>query len=164
MEFQMTALFHLEAQYDAFLFASLCEDDEVTLRVLSVLARQDLDPWQEAGRLAQLSKAEAINSFASRIWKSDSERWSPSEASVLAVRLIELLPSHGSSPSNSPAAEQPSSGMMMAWLVIGALMGSTALSGNSIQNSATGTRDSHGVSMVVQKEALPPSSNEVGTD
>ena len=25
----MTAFFHLEAQYDAFLFASLCEDDEV---------------------------------------------------------------------------------------------------------------------------------------
>ncbi|MFB9262498.1 hypothetical protein ACFFWD_04830 [Bradyrhizobium erythrophlei] len=52
----MTEVSHLESQYDAFLFASLCEDDELTLSVLSVLARQDVDPWQEADRLAHLQK------------------------------------------------------------------------------------------------------------
>jgi hypothetical protein len=66
----------------------------MTLSVLSLLARQDVDPWQEASRLTQLSGAEAINSLAARIWKSDSEQWSPSEASMLAARLIKLLPSH----------------------------------------------------------------------
>ena len=91
----MTELSRPESQYDAFLFASVCETDEMTLSVLSVLARQDVDPWQEADRLAQLSRDQAINSLASKIRKSKSERWSPSEASILAVRLIELLPSHG---------------------------------------------------------------------
>ena len=90
----MIELSRLQSQYDAFLFASLCEDDEMTLSVLSVLARQDVDPWDEAVRLTQLSREQAINSLASKIWKLNSERWSPSEASVLAVRLIELLPSH----------------------------------------------------------------------
>ena len=90
----MTELSRPESQYDAFLFASVCETNEMTLSVLSVLARQDVDPWQEAARLAQLSRDQAISSLASKIWKSNSERWSPSEASILAVRLIELLPSH----------------------------------------------------------------------
>jgi hypothetical protein len=76
-----------ETRFDALLFASLCETDEMTLSVLSLLARQDVDPWQEANRLPQLSGAEAINSSAARIWKSDSEQWSPSEASMLAARL-----------------------------------------------------------------------------
>jgi hypothetical protein len=94
---KMTDVSRLESKYNAFLFASLGEDDELPLSVLSVLARQDLDPWQEAGRLAQLSNEQAINSLASRIWTSNSERWSPSEASILAVRLIRLLPSRGGS-------------------------------------------------------------------
>ena len=94
-----------ESQYDAFLFASLCETDEMTLSVLSVLARQDVDPWQEAARLAQLSRDQAINSLASKIWKSNSERGSPSEASRLAARLIELLPSHSRPPSQPRRAD-----------------------------------------------------------
>jgi hypothetical protein len=98
-ESEMTEVSRLESRYDAFLFASLCEEDELTLRVLSVLARQDVDPWQEADRLAHLSKEHAINSLASRIWKSNGERWSPSEASILVLRLTELLPSYrGSNP------------------------------------------------------------------
>jgi hypothetical protein len=65
---EMTEISGLGSQYDAFLFASLCQEDELPLSVLSMLARQDLDPWQEAGRLAQLSKEQAINSLASKIW------------------------------------------------------------------------------------------------
>jgi len=93
----MTELSRLQSQYDAFLFASL-GDTDVTPSVLSVLAREDVDPWQEAARLAELSPEQAINSLASKIWKSNSERWSPSEASILALRLIELLPSHSAGP------------------------------------------------------------------
>ena len=81
----MTALSRLESQYDAFLFASVCETDDMTLSVLSVLARHDVDPCQEAARLAQLSRDQAVNSLALKIWKSDSERWSASEASILAA-------------------------------------------------------------------------------
>src|SRR3954468_820163 len=76
-ECEMAELTRLESQYDAFLFASLCETDEMTLSVLSVLARQDVDPWHEAARLTQLPKEEAVNSLASKIWKSNIGRWPP---------------------------------------------------------------------------------------
>lgn len=76
----MTGLSQTTSEFDRFLFALLGEDDEVSLSVVSVLARQDMDPWQEAARLSQLSKDEATNSLASTIWKTDSNRWSPSEA------------------------------------------------------------------------------------
>ena len=108
-------------EYDAFLFASVCETDEMTLSVLSVLARLDIDPWQEADRLAQLSRDQAINSLASKIWQTDSERWSPSEASILAVRLIDLLPSHGCSPSSPPWTGDRDSTLTF-WIIAGMLM------------------------------------------
>ena len=131
--------------------------------MLSLLARQDLDPRQEAARLAQLSKEQAINSLASKIWKSDSERWSPSEASILAMRLIELLPSHHSH-SSSPVVERPSSGLMV-WVVIGMLLGSIAMSGNTMQNSAQhASAPATDTSVVVQQDALSRMSNAVGTD
>jgi hypothetical protein len=160
----MTALSSLESQYDAFLFASLCENDEMTLSVLSLLARLDLDPWQEAGRLAQLSKEQAINSLASKIWKSNSERWSPSEASILAIRLIERLPSHGGFSSYSRSAEHSNNNMML-WLVVGALMGSIAIGGNSMRTLAkSSSTPDHSVSVAGQQEALPQSTRQVATD
>ena len=159
----MTELSRLESQYDAFLFASLYETEEMTLSVLSVLARQDIDPWQEAARLTQLSRDQAINSLASKIWKSDSERWSPSEAGTLAVRLIDLLPSHGQ-PRYSPPRADDGNGGLAFWLVAGMLSMSIAMSGNSMQKL---TRDSsapaHGVSMAVQEGALTRPSRGIGT-
>jgi hypothetical protein len=160
----MTELSRLESQYDAFLYAPLCETDEMALSLLSVLARQDIDPWQEAARLTQLSKEQAINSLASKIWKSDSERWSPSEASLLAVRLIELLPSHNRPPSNSIWTEDGNARLTF-WLVAWMLFMSIVISGNSIQ---TLTKDSsvptHSVSVAVQEDAVTRSSRGIGTD
>jgi hypothetical protein len=160
----MTDLSHHEPRYEAFLFASLCEDDEMVLSVLSVLARQDLDPWQEAARLAEQSKEQAINSFAARIWQSNSERWSPSEASLLAIRLIALLPPHCDRRSDSGFAEQANSRMML-WLVIGTLLGSIALSGNTVQKSTDSPgRAADQASMLAQQDALPPSTQVIATD
>ena len=105
----------------------------MTLSVLSVLARHDVDPWQEAARLAQLSRDQAVNSLASKIWKSNSERWSASEASILAARLIELLPSHGRPSSNKLWADD-GNGRLTFWVVAGMLFMSIAISVNSMQN------------------------------
>ncbi|MET4292331.1 hypothetical protein ABIB06_002190 [Bradyrhizobium sp. LB8.2] len=159
----MTEVSRLESKYDAFLFASLCENDELPLTVLSVLARQDLDPWQEADRLARLSEEQAINSLASRIWKSNSERWSPSEASILAIRVIQLLPSHGGIRSDRNSTEDGDGRMM--WLVVGMLAASIAASGDGIRNSleSSGNPDHH-VSAVAPPEASPLSSRGVATD
>jgi hypothetical protein len=160
----MTGLSRLEPQYDAFLFASVCETDEMTLSVLSVLARQDVDPWEEAACLTQLSRDQAISSLASKIWKSNSDRWSPSEASILAARLIELLPSHSRRHSSSLWTDN-GNGRLTFWVVAGMLFMSMAISGNSMRKV---TKDSsapaHSVSMAVQEDAVTRSSRGIGTD
>jgi hypothetical protein len=163
-ECEMTELSRLESEYDAFLFAPLCETDEMTLSVLSVLARQDIDPWHEAARLTQLSREQAINSLASKIWKSDSERWSPSEASLLAVRLIELLPSHNRPPSKSIWTEDGNARLTL-WLVAGMLFVSIAVSGHTMQKlTKSSSTPTHSVSVAAQEEAVTRSSHGIGTD
>jgi hypothetical protein len=163
-ERDMTELSGLESQYDAFLFASVCETDEMTLSVLSLLARQDVDPWQEAARLTQLSRAQATNSLAAKIWKSNSERWSPSEASVLAVRLIDLLPSHCHPRSTSLWADD-GNGRLTFWMVAGMLFMSLVISGNSMQGLNKDSGDpSHGIKSAAQEGAVTRSAPGIGTD
>ena len=157
----MTELSRPESQYDAFLFASVCETNEMTLSVLSVLARQDVDPWQEAARLAQLPRDQAISSLASQIRKSKSQRWSPSEASKLAVRLIELLPSD--SPSSPPWTDD-GNGRLTFWVIAGMLFMSLAISGNSMQQTKGSGASMHSVSMTVQEDGVTRSSRGIGTD
>lgn len=160
----MAGLCGLDSQYDAFLFASICETDQSNLSVLSLLARQDVDPWQEAARLSSLSKAQAIQSFAATISQSKSEQWSPSEAIVLAGPLINLLPSHGRLSSAAPWAEDGIGGLTV-WLVVGALFISIAISGNNLRNS---TRDSgepiNVVSKTARADTATRSSSRIGTD
>ena len=154
----MTELSSPASQYDAFLFAQVCETNEMTLSVLSVLARQDVDPWQEAARLAQLSRGQAVNSLASKIWKSNSERWSPSEASMLAVRLIELLPSH------SPSRTDDGNSRMTFWVVAGMLFMSLAIQGNSMQQTKGSGASTDVIRMTVQQDGVTRSSHRTGTD
>ena len=158
----MTQGSRLDSQYDAFLFASVYEEDALTLSVLSILARQDVDPWQEADRLTLLSKEQAINSFATKIWKSHSERWSPSEASILSIRLIELLPSHSSS-NAAPRFTEARNTRMMSWLVASALL--IAISGESVQKLIKNSNDTtHHGSAIVQQESLPQAPHGFITD
>jgi hypothetical protein len=159
----MTEISRLESEYDDFLFASVCETDEMTLSVLSVLARQDVDPWQEAARLAQLSRGQAVNSLASKIWKSNSERWSPSEASIAAVRLIELLPSHGRDRSSPPWTDD-GNGRLTFWVVAGLLFMSIAISGNGMQKTTDSSTSTHSVSMTTQDDGVTRSPHRIGTD
>ena len=81
----MTELSPINPELERFLFAPLHENGDAPLSVLSVLARQDIDPWQEAARLAQLPKDHAVNSLASTIWKSDSQRGHSAAAATASV-------------------------------------------------------------------------------
>jgi hypothetical protein len=123
----------LTSDFDRFLFAPLDEDGERPLSVLSALARQNIDAWEEAERLAQLPKDHAVNSLASTIWKSDSKHWSPSAASIAAVRLVGLLPSRLSSRSGSIPTD--SSNTMTMWLLYSIIVWSVAASGNISQQT-----------------------------
>ena len=160
----MAGLCGLESKYDAFLFASICETDQSNLSVLSLLARQDVDPWQEAARLTQLSKTQAIQSFAATISRSKSAQWSPSEAIVLAGRLIDLLPSHGRPSSAAPWAEDGMGGLTL-WVVVGAIFISIAISGNNVRNSSRDTGEPINlVSKAAPADTVTRSSSRFGTD
>jgi hypothetical protein len=101
----MTAFTPARSTFDPFLFAILIERGGLPLTVLSILSRLDLDPWQEAARLSELPKAEAINSFTATIWKSLSPFVTANQANDLASRVIELLPSREPLAAYAMAAE-----------------------------------------------------------
>ena len=158
----MAAPSHLESQYDAFLFASVCETDEATLSVLSVLARHDVDPWQEAARLAQLSRDQAVDSLASKISKSANRRWSAPEASILATRLIALLPSSGA-PRSSQLRADDGNGRLSLWIVAWILFMSAAMSGNSMHKLPKDSGSPNSVSTTLE-DSVRRSSGGIGTD
>ena len=81
------------------------------LSVLSALARMDVDPWKEATRLAAMPKAIAETTLVSTLNRVARTIWKPSEAEVIAARLVRLLPqkneksdNYGNRNSRSPFA------------------------------------------------------------
>jgi hypothetical protein len=79
--------------FDAFLFASVGEErNGMRLTVVSALARRGLDPWQEAHRLAAMSKPTAADRLAQLIALLPSGASAASDMHAIAARLVELLP------------------------------------------------------------------------
>jgi hypothetical protein len=89
---------NLSADYNDFLFATVCEDANGTqLTVLSALARIDVDPWEEAGRLAAMPSADAARALISMLDHACGKNNDVAEAEATATRLVQLLPRSGSS-------------------------------------------------------------------
>ena len=65
------------------------------LRVLSALARMDVDPWEEATRLAAMPKAIAERTLVSTLDQVLGKSCHRSETEVIAARLVQLLPQPG---------------------------------------------------------------------
>jgi hypothetical protein len=85
--------FGLGSEFDNFLFAPIGEDlNEMPLSVVSVLARVDLDPWQEAGILAGLPEEVATRRLAALLAALPERTFQRTSAASTAVRLIALLP------------------------------------------------------------------------
>jgi hypothetical protein len=79
--------------YNDFLYSPIGEEQSgITLSVMSALVRLELDPWHEAGRLATLPEAAAVDNFAETITQVSPDRWKRPEALAIAKRLIRLLP------------------------------------------------------------------------
>ena len=77
-----------------FLFAAVgTEANGMTLSLVSVFARLGNDPWQEAARLADLPKSEAIERLAHIIAGMPTSVWPLPAATAIATSLIALLPS-----------------------------------------------------------------------
>jgi hypothetical protein len=81
------------SRFDRFLYASVCEErNGMQLSVLSTLARMNLDPWEEAARLATMPKAIAEETLASTLDNVGALSRNSMEAKAAAARLVQLLP------------------------------------------------------------------------
>src|SRR3546814_14616778 len=94
------------SQFNDFLFAYVGEEKEGReVTVLSALARLGLDPWEEAARLSTLSEEAATSALTATIARVPEGNWRASDARAIALRLVDFLPSQGSSPQGSPQDE-----------------------------------------------------------
>jgi len=81
------------SEYNAFLFAAVGEEKVgLPLTVLTALARQGIDPWQEAARLSDLPREAAARVLAALIAKLPEGDWKASDSEAIATRLVNWLP------------------------------------------------------------------------
>jgi hypothetical protein len=96
------------SEFDDFLYASIgVENNGMLLSVLSALARLNVDPWEEAARLARLPREAASRFLANLIAAQPAGSSQRADPETEALRLIALLPQRVAAPSNP---EAPSTG------------------------------------------------------
>jgi hypothetical protein len=102
----MTAM--LRKDFDEFLFAPVGNDSDGTpVTLLTVLARLDVDPWEEAADLSHLSREPAMQRLASRLEAMPNGPVSAADTVNIATRLITLL---HRAPARKPSAPTPTPG------------------------------------------------------
>lgn len=80
-------------EFDDFLYAAIDDyGNGKLLSVLSALARLDVDPWQEAAKLARLPSEAATQRLAALIATLPDESSAHRPVATIAARLIALLP------------------------------------------------------------------------
>lgn len=83
-------------EYNTFLYATIGADPGGSaLSVLSAMARMNLDPWQEAAKLAELPGKAAAGRLATLIAALPGGPSVADEPGIIAARLIKLLPQQG---------------------------------------------------------------------
>jgi hypothetical protein len=88
-----TSIYRQGSEFNPFLFAPVGEDmNGMVLSVLSALARLNIDPWQEAAKLAGLSRDAATKRLASVIATLPDGSSTHLDSGTIAARLIALLP------------------------------------------------------------------------
>jgi hypothetical protein len=145
------------SQFNEFLFASIGKEGSgMSLSVVSALARLEIDPWQEAARLAALPKDLAAAALDRLIRRQPAVLWDEAETRKIAARLIELLPPRhaaarpGDARVGGNRKTFPSAAL---WLVALALL-AAALFG-AMANGAQRTAD-HGASAAIASGVSSP--------
>jgi hypothetical protein len=97
--------YNLPPTYNAFLYAPIGEDKNGTpLTVLSVLARCNVDPWEEAADLSRLPWESAIRKLSSMIAALPGQSATLADPTEVAGRLLALLPARVASVGSSDDA------------------------------------------------------------
>jgi hypothetical protein len=116
----------LASDFDDFLFAPVGEEKNgMPLSVLSTLARLNLDPWQEAARLAGAPVKISTEGLASLIMALPGRTSTLLDAGTIAARLIALLPRRvvanvalGRSPRGVGAMANPQAILFVIFMVL----------------------------------------------
>jgi hypothetical protein len=91
------------AEFERFVYADVVtEPNGMELSVLSALSRRDLDPWQEAQRLAQLPRFAAADGLAQILRALPAVQALRLDGKVIAERLVALLPARGTVTGGQP--------------------------------------------------------------
>jgi hypothetical protein len=81
------------SEFDAFLFSPIGDErNGMPLSVVSLLARRDLDPWQEAASLAAMPADAATRRLDALIRALPDQPLTLPDSGTIATRLIALLP------------------------------------------------------------------------
>lgn len=100
------SLAKLPSAYDEFLYAPVGESTNgALLTVLSVLARQNVDPWEEAADLSRMPRDTAAQKLISMIMASPGQS-STADQEAVADRLIALLPRRVATVDTTPHVAQ----------------------------------------------------------
>ena len=94
----------------------------MVLTTLSALARQGVDPWDEAARLSELPPETAMKRLTSLVSGLPHGKWAASAAADIAARLAALLPGKqpaiAQSQATTHANRRPSPAMVVTFLFI----------------------------------------------
>lgn len=105
------------AELNDFLFAQMGADKSgMVVTVASAIARSGADPWQEAARIASLSRSAAIQVLMPMITHS-SQAIDPDDACAAADRLVKLLPKRVPMENHGSGSKPPAAYLAAAWLV-----------------------------------------------
>ena len=106
----------LHSEFNEFLYAPIGEEPNgVALSVISALTRMEIDPWQEAARLAGLRKDVAVQTLAVTIADFPGGWWTQSDARGIAARLIALLPGAGLAATETDARRNMRQLLPLGW-------------------------------------------------
>jgi hypothetical protein len=158
----------LRSEFDEFLLAPIGEDrNGGLLSVLSALARMDIDPWEEAAKLAQLPVETAIRTLASLIAALPGGASARPDPEMIAPRLIALLPRQAATdvlPRKTLVAETAAHSYLVRYLICYLICMLIVLVSQwfmaSVQPPARAAKAPTVASTTVQPQSPPPSPGE----
>ena len=141
--------------YERFLYASICEQNNGTqVTVLSALVRANIDPWQEATRLATMPRAKAEATLSSILRQIPDRSWTDGQVEAVSERLVQFLPMRdGGEPAVTSIGEVDRSIFWLVWLGF-----ALAVALNSPRNH---TSVSEPRTVVTSSAVLPAAANNV---
>ncbi len=114
----------LGSEFDKFLFAPLGEDENgLPLSVVTLLARIDLDPWQEAGDLAALPLEAAARRLTCLLDTPMGPVLQQANSESMVLRLLALLPPAmpvvvRTAPASGASSAAPAPGTRIGFIIL----------------------------------------------